>query len=234
MSLPFEYTFLGGALLGLASSLHCAGMCGPLASSLLFTATPAGTVGTRLKFIALTQTGKAFSYAMAGLAMGSLGSGFLQFFDRQIAFQVAQWAAAAAMLWVGLSVAGIVPSLAAAGSPVQRLVGRLGGPCARAQNAHPESALLAGMLWGLMPCGMVYTALASSMLTGNPIDGASMMLGFASGTVPSVTSAALGMTTLKRLARSQTSRVAIGFTIAAFGVLGALLTAPGGPFCYTP
>ena len=234
MSLHFEYTIVGGALVGLASTLHCAGMCGPIGSGLLFTVAPDRSPRQRLKAILMAQLGKAGSYALAGFALGSLGSGFFGLFNREAAFLVAQWAAAATLCWVGLSVAGYVPSLAALdrlSMPITELVTSI----RRANAAHLyDNAALAGVFWGLLPCGMVYAALLSSMLTGDAIAGAFFMLGFALGTVSSVTLASLGITSLKSLSRSDNARLAVGLTIAATGILGAILTAPGGPFCYTP
>lgn len=234
MSIPFEFTFSGGVLLGLASTLHCAGMCGPIGSSLLFTLAPEGTTAQRLKSILAAQAGKAGSYALAGFVLGSLGSGFFGMFDREAAFTVTQWASAATLSWVGLSVAGLVPSMAnldRVSLPLGQAINRV-----RSFNASYlyDNAVLAGVFWGLIPCGMVYAALLSSMLTGDALSGAFMMLGFGVGTVPSVTAASLGITGLKSLARSPNARFGIGMLIAATGILGAILTAPGGPFCYTP
>lgn len=231
MGLPFELTFAGGILLGLASTLHCVGMCGPIASGLIFSIAPELGFWARLKALLIAQVGKAASYMGAGMLLGLLGSGAYTAFDRSIGFQIAQWAGAASLGWVGLSVAGLVPSVAGLDG-LWRPLGALMTRVRRAQSALIyESAFVGGVLWGIVPCGMVYAALMTALLTGNPTNGSLLMLGFAIGTVPAVTGATLGISSLRSLRNRPGFRVGVGLLIAAIGVVGLALSAPGGPLC---
>lgn len=109
MDLPFELTFAGGVLLGLASILHSAGMRGPIASGLLFSVGPNLAFGPHAKVLMVAQAGKSASYMAVGILLGLIGAGAYTSVERSIGFQVAQWAGAASLVWVGLSVAGLVP-----------------------------------------------------------------------------------------------------------------------------
>lgn len=231
MSLPFEYTFLGGSLLGVASTLHCAGMCGPIASTMLFGLGRDLSFVQRGQSILVAQLGKAASYAFAGFVLGLVGASFASVFDRDLAFSAAQWVAAACLSWIGLSVAGLVPSLARLDLYMGPLGRRLLAVQEHLRTNRYENSLLAGMLWGLIPCGMVYSALLSSLFTADPISGGIMMLGFALGTVPAVTASSLGVTGLRNLRAWRSARVVVGLAIAFFGVVGAVLSAPGGILC---
>lgn len=228
-----EFSLLGGVLLGLASSLHCIGMCGPIASSLLFIQAPNSSIRGRAEVLLLAQTGRIFGYCVAGLVLGALGSGLYGLFDREFAYRVLQWSAAASLGWIGLSVAGLLPPLS--------LIDRLLTPISRAILAKKVApyapttlaALISGLVWGFLPCGMVYAALFTAMLTGSGSGGLLLMAGFGLGTLPSVTITALGLTTIPTFFPAERARVLIGLSIASTGTLGLLLSAPGGPLCLT-
>jgi sulfite exporter TauE/SafE len=210
-----------GFAVGLASSLHCAGMCGGIGASIAFLA-PDGGAAARLRVLAEAQAGRVAAYVAAGMVVGAFGSAVYGAFDLAAAHAMLRWAAAATLGWVGLTVAGLAPSLAPAG--LSRAVGRGWTPVQRALASRGVPLpLLSGLLWGLMPCAMVYAALFLAMVAGSASAGAATMLGFGLGTVPAVTLAALGATQLPRLARDPAARRAAGLAIAALG--GASLVA---------
>lgn len=228
-----EFSFLGGVLLGLASSLHCMGMCGPIASSLLFIQAPHSSMRRRTEVLLIAQTGRVFGYCVAGMILGTLGSEFYGLFDRESAYRLLQWSAAVSLGWIGLSVAGLLPSLS--------FLDRLLAPISRAMltpriaplASKTFATLASGLVWGFLPCGMVYAALFTAMLTGSGNGGLLLMAGFGIGTLPSVTIAALGLTGIRNLFPAHHARVLIGLSIASTGTLGLLLSAPGGPLCLT-
>jgi sulfite exporter TauE/SafE len=237
MSTPWlsvsEFSFAGGLLMGLASSLHCAGMCGAIASSMLFVLDPKGNARSRARVLMTAQMARIAAYVTAGTVLGAFGSAFYGLFDQQVAYRVLQWGAGVTLGWIGLSVAGLVPPIALLDRLMLPFTRRLvvapaGGP--RGGMAAP---LMSGALWGLMPCAMVYGALFTAMLTGTAGGGATVMLGFGLGTLPAVTLSALGLTSLAATARGPAARMVVGLLIAAAGVLGIVLSAPGGPLCLT-
>ncbi len=228
-----EFSFLGGALLGLASALHCAGMCGGIASSLVMVFNPQSTAD-RARILMLGQAGRITGYAIAGALVGLLGSGVYQAIDNTAAFYLLQLLAAAALIWVGLSVTGLLSMPAAIDRAVARTSGWLSRTMAPLQNSA-AGPYVAGLTWGLLPCPMVYAALFTAMLTGSALGGAIIMLGFGAGTLPAVTATAMGVTSLARLDMRKPARAAVGIAIALFG---ASTVIPGSPtaniFCLPP
>jgi sulfite exporter TauE/SafE len=210
---PDSLTFLGGLFLGLASSLHCAGMCGPIASSLMFAFAPGESEADRTRALAAAHAGRVLVYVASGAVLGALGSAVYGAFDQAGAFLVMRWAAAVGLGWIGLSVAGFAPSLAFVDRVAAPIAGKL-----RSASAAPRGeagAFASGLVWGLLPCGMVYGALFYAMLTGGAWSGAAVMAGFGIGTTPSVTAIALGLSRLRRLAQAPKARIAVGLSIMA-------------------
>lgn len=219
---PDNLTFLGGLLMGLASSLHCASMCGAIASSLMFAFSTGEGPSDRARALGAAYAGRILMYVAAGMIVGGVGSAFFGAFDRGSAFIVMRWAGAVALGWIGLSVAGFAPSIA--------MADRLAAPIAahlRHAQALPggSGAFASGLMWGLMPCGMVYGALFYAMLSGSALGGGAVMAGFGLGTLPSVTAVALGLSSFRRLARGERARVVVGLAIVALAVASVAVPA---------
>jgi sulfite exporter TauE/SafE len=229
---PDSLTFLGGLLMGLASSLHCAGMCGAIASSLMFAFSPGESPAERARTLLAAHAGRLMMYVAGGLVLGAAGSAFYGAFDHAAAYLVMRWAAAVALGWIGLSVAGFAPSLA--------VVDRFAAPIAQSLRFSPApafaggtGAFASGLIWGVLPCGMVYGALFYAMLSGSALGGGAVMAGFGLGTLPSVTAVALGISSFRRLARVQQARVWVGFAIIAVAAASVAVPAlASAGFCF--
>jgi sulfite exporter TauE/SafE len=229
---PDSLTLLGGLLLGLASSLHCAGMCGAIASSLMFAFASSERDADRVRALMAAHLGRVVMYVAAGAALGAIGSTIYGAFDHSHAFLVMRWAAAVALGWIGLSVAGFAPSLAIVDAVAAPITERLRfSPATRLSGGAGAFGL--GLLWGTLPCGMVYGALFYAMLTGGAVQGAAVMAGFGLGTLPSVTAVAFGLSRFRRLAQAPNARLAVGIgmmAVAAASVAAPAMTAAG--FCF--
>lgn len=160
-------------VLGLVGSLHCAGMCGPLALAL--PVPPGGTVRFLLGR-AVYNLGRVFTYSLLGLAFGLVGRTFLM---------------AGMQRWVSIALgilllAGLVASRRAAlALPVTRLVSRLQQTMAGFLQRRSLAALaVLGALTGLLPCGLVYVACAGAAATGTLLGGVEYMVAFGMGTIP--------------------------------------------------
>jgi len=209
---PDSLTFISGLLMGLASSFHCAGMCGAIASSLMFAFASGEGAAERARPLLAAHAGRLVMYVAAGMILGGVGSAFYGAFDRGAAFLVMRWAGAVALGWIGLSVAGFAPSPA--------IADRLAAPIAAHLRFTPAlpggaGAFASGLMWGLLPCGMVYGALFYAMLSGSAFAGGAAMAGFGLGTAPAVTAIALGLSSFRRLAAFRNARVAVGLAILA-------------------
>ena len=160
-------------ILGLVGSLHCAGMCGPLALALPAAGnTTPGYVLGRLAY----NLGRLVTYSLLGIVFGLAGWTFLL---------------AGLQRWVsiGLGVALLIGLFAsrklALWRPitlfVEQLKSRMSGLLRRRSLA---SLAALGLLNGLLPCGLVYVACAGATATGGILAGASYMAAFGAGTVP--------------------------------------------------
>jgi len=211
---PASLTFTGGLLMGLASSLHCAGMCGAIASSLLIAFDPNAGLARRLRTHFAAQSGRVLVYVAAGTFLGAAGAAFYGQFDHASAYLALRWAAAVALGWIGLTVTGFAPSLAGVDRFTSPLTGRL-HRLKFAAGASDRGAFVSGLIWGFLPCGMVYGALFYALLSGTALGGAQVMIGFGLGTLPSVTAVALGVASLRRLGDIAALRVGVGLAIMA-------------------
>jgi len=216
-----ELSIFGGFLAGLASSLHCIGMCGGISASLVMTLAPATDRAAQLRVALLTQLGRILAYVMAGAVLGGLSSQVYLTVDRELGFVLLRWAAALTLVYIGLSVAGIAPQLAGLDRLGGRIMALAHGPAGRrVQAAGP---VFAGMVWGFLPCGMVYAALFYAMLSADPVSGAAIMAGFGAGTLPAVLLTALGASHVLALAKRRGMRWIVGSGIILVGILSAAL-----------
>ncbi len=200
----------GGFAIGLASSLHCVGMCGGISVLLGFDRRPAG-IGATLRGQAILHGGRVASYIMLGAIAGGAGGAIFGQLDASAGYQLMRWAAAVSLAWIGLSTAGLMPvpafvrDLFAPRRTVMALIHRL----------PPDMRRLAsGLTWGLMPCGMVYGALLFALFSGAATTGAWVMLGFGLGTLPALIVAGFGFARLTALIRSRRAEKMLGIAIA--------------------
>jgi len=225
-------------LVGLAGSVHCAGMCGGIVGALSTVARPAFPLPVRTVSppflapaavqVAAYNAGRIASYALAGALAGGVAGGAASLSGLP-ALQSGAYLAANLMLaalglylmdaWRGLAV--LEQGGQALWRHVTPLLRRLG------PAATPGRMLAAGALWGWLPCGMVYSMLVTAMLSGSALGGASVMLAFGLGTLPMLAAIGLAGLRLRALFRQRGVRVACGVLVLVFGLLG-LWRAGGG------
>lgn len=207
----------GGFGLGLASTLHCAGMCGGMASGLLHFGGPKNTAES-MRIAALTHTGRILSYVFAGALVGAIGAPAIAWLDREMAFRLVQWAGAVALMWIGLSTAGLLPPLSVLDrmlAPVANILARAATP----RRGRLPTPLIGGVAWGMMPCAMVYGALFTAMLSGSVLGGGAVMMAFGLGTLPGLLAATAGFGALAAAGSRQGLRRAAGLAIGTLGFL---------------
>jgi len=165
-------------------------------------------------YIALLNIGRLLSYSLAGAITGAFGIGLLQAAGFDQAHIFLRYLAALMMAAIGLYLAGWFPQLAVLehlGKPIwqhlQPFIQRL-MPINTASRA-----LIYGMLWGWLPCGLVYMLLLMSMSAGSASQGASMMLAFGLGTLPVMLLAGLFTAWMRRFGSSQRLRQVVGLVI---------------------
>ena len=206
-------TLAGGLVLGLASTLHCAGMCGGLAALSFM---PQGRSSAAvMRSAAALHGGRISAYAMLGALAGGFGTAAMGTLDPSIGHGLLRWAAALSLGWIGLSTAGLIPGPAI----LARFVPTgLHGSGLSERGRPGARSFAAGFGWGLLPCGMVYGALLYALFSGSAMGGALVMAGFGIGTVPGLAGAAFSMAGLRAASRRPGFRMLAGLAIALAGM----------------
>ena len=203
-------SWISALTLGLVGSLHCAGMCGPLALALPDDAPRARFVLGRL----LYNLGRTLTYAAMGALFGAAGQTLaLAGFQRGISLA----AGAAILAWL------LLRGRAGTWMGARRLAGRIVAPVQRALGRllgrrGPGALLGFGLLNGLLPCGLVYLALAGAAATGSVAGGAAFMAVFGAGTVPMMLAIALAGKLVHVALRNRLQRL-VPFALATLAAL---------------
>ena len=224
---PVEYPFIAAILIGLFSSLHCLGMCGGIMGALTFSLPrevreQPQTFGL---YLAAYNLGRIGSYAAAGALLGGVGGTFYEVVSPRWAHLALQAASALLLTGIGLYLAGWFPKFA--------LLERIGVPLW--QRLEPLSrrllpvrsplyALLYGMVWGWLPCGLVYSTLLWTLTAHGSGQGALFMAAFGVGTLPAVMAAGMLTGWITRLTRLPYVRPLVGLTIIALGLATVLVS----------
>lgn len=210
-----ETALIGGMAMGLASALHCGAMCSGICGSALLFLRPESE-RQRITYLLVLQAGRITTYALLGGAGAFLGSALITP-DIAFKFRTLQWAAAIAMMAMGLAMAGMLPRVAfvdRGAVMLSRVIERVTQPL----RAWPRVAPYAlGMLWGGNACPMVYGAVFTATLTGSVSHGVTFMTGFGLGTLPALLAAGYGVSLLKVLSGRQSLQTAAGIAMAVIG-----------------
>lgn len=215
MAVPVASILVPGFLMGAAGSLHCMGMCGPLALAL--PGVPGGT-GRRIAGVLLYNGGRTLTYSAYGALFGAVG-GRIAWFGWQQRMSVGLGIALLAYLLLS-------GRLRQVGS--RRLMpfdmARLRTQLSRQLfDPRPTARLLAGILNGMLPCGLVYMALAGAALAGSSLNGMAFMAAFGFGTLPAMAGLMLTGGLLRPGLRRELSRA----YPAVLAVMGCLLILRG-------
>ncbi|CZF79386.1 sulfite exporter TauE/SafE family protein [Grimontia marina] len=169
---------------GLLGAGHCLGMCGGVAAAV--------SIGTpqnqhKLPFLLFYNGGRLFSYGIIGAIAGGLVSGVMSV---TLVTQELLWlrlVAAIMMILLALYIGRFWNGLAyieRLGQLLWKRVSPLSSKLLPLKS--PFAALPFGMLWGWLPCGLVYSALSWAAVAGNALDGLLIMLAFGLGTLPAM------------------------------------------------
>ncbi len=204
---------VSGFILGLFGSLHCVGMCGPIAFML--------PIDRKNKWLQLWQIvsyhfGRLMSYAMLGMLFGLLGKSFYFFgFQQQLSIIVG----------VIMILSIVTPSLFRRFSitkPIfaytQKVQNRLGKELKKKRN---NTFLTLGFLNGLLPCGLVYMAIFGALTMSTIGQGMLYMVLFGMGTVPLMTSVIYMAKFTNKIQRKKVRKL-IPVVVVGMGVLFVL------------
>lgn len=200
---------------GFFGSPHCLGMCGGIVGALSF-ALAQQTPRQRFLLQSVYHVGRLLSYSLLGLMVGLLGQGLLS------PLAGSKWPyifTSLMMIMFGLYLSGWwrgLDKLEVFGGKIWQAMLPLRKKFMPINSV--ARALIAGMLWGFLPCGLVYSALALALSSANPITAGSVMLAFGMGTLPMMLLAGTTAGALKQKLQQQGWRTANGLLIMAFGL----------------
>lgn len=210
-----EWSALTAAfLLGLFSSAHCVGMCGGIMGALSM-AIPANAKVRRWVILLSYNLGRIFSYALMGAIVGV----FAQQITESGGAIWLRWIAGLLLIAMGLYLANWwrgLTYLETGGRYLWTYLQPLGKALMPVDTAAKAVAL--GGIWGWLPCGLVYSALAYAMAQGHVLGGGLIMLAFGLGTLPAVLATGFVAQQLGRLLQRRQIRWSFALVVILFGL----------------
>jgi sulfite exporter TauE/SafE len=210
-----EFNAVSAFFIGLAGSLHCLGMCGGVAGALRFAIPKQASI---FPYMMSYNLGRISSYTIAGGMTGWLGqmaqASFLKGFSILsllsgimlfiMALYIGQW-------WQGLAkIEKLGKGLWQYIRPFsQRFI----------PFSSPFSALPYGIIWGWLPCGLVYSTLTWSLAAGSAMNGAMIMAMFGIGTLPALFVAGTGAGWLITILKHPLSRTLVSLSLLIYSIL---------------
>lgn len=181
-----QISYFSAFLVGFLGVVHCAGMCGGIIGAL--TISQETDNGLQKLLILLSYNlARIFSYAMAGALMGGFGWFATSWIEIHTAQGVLMLIAGLFMLALGLYLGGWwfgLNQIEQIGSHLWKKIEPAGRRLMPVKNS--KQALALGMIWGWLPCGLVYSVLIWTMSSGSAVKGALMMASFGLGTLPNL------------------------------------------------
>lgn len=203
--------FITPLTIGLIGSFHCIGMCGPIVVALPL---KKHNLAAKITGTLLYNSGRVITYSMLGILFGLLGRGI-----HMAGFQ--QWTSI--LLGVAMIISVLFPFFFREKISIGNL---FSGFAARLilrlkklfTDRSYSSLLMIGILNGLLPCGLVYVAIAGAINSGTVLSGAFFMMLFGIGTIPLLLIATLASDAIGQRLRSKMQRV-VPYFVFFLGVL---------------
>jgi len=229
-------------LVGTLGGLHCVAMCGGLLGAVgardAARAQPLHPASTVVARQATYHAGRLVTYALLGALFGAFGAATLGIVDLVPLQRAIYILANVFLLLLGTSLVLRTP-----GVPIMQRVGaRAFAPVLRAmqpvlQRSDASGRVAMGLVWGLMPCALIYSVLPLALLAGGAWQGGLVMLAFGLGTVPNLLATSVLLVGARRFMSGSAIRHAAAAMMIAFGLVGIwrVLLVPEalarGPFC---
>jgi sulfite exporter TauE/SafE len=197
-------------------------MCGSIIGTLSFSLKPeVRSNKTKMSaFILSYNFGRIFSYVLAGLIISFLESVLTLPLGEEHSHRYLQILSSLIITGAGFYIAGWFPNFAyieKTGSKFWKFIEPYGRKLIPV--AHLNQAFLFGMVWGWIPCGLVYTALALAATTGDINSSMLSMLAFGLGTLPAVLGTGMVSSFISRLSKLQTTKQIIGISLVLIAII---------------
>lgn len=220
----FNTSYLVAFVMGVFSSLHCIGMCGSIIGTLTLSLKPEirKHKKTLLTYVFNYNAGRIVSYTLAGLIVGFAEAILSAPFGLQHGHRLLQLFSALIMIGAGLYIAGWFPRFAyieKGGVFIWKKLEPFGRKLIPVKSRI--HAFLFGMIWGWLPCGLVYAALALAASTGDAQRSAFTMLAFGLGTLPSIVGLGIMTDILTELSRNERFKQLVGLMLVLLAIVAA-------------
>jgi sulfite exporter TauE/SafE len=222
-----EISYFAAFLVGLFGGVHCVGMCGGIVATLGVGLPQSQRLQWRsqLPYLLGYNSGRLISYTVAGLLVGGAGGWAGDLLLLQQAKLVLQTIAGLFMVALGLYLGGWwfgLVRLERAGGLVWRYI----EPFARTllPIRSTSQALLMGLVWGWLPCGLVYSVLIWAISAGSALEGGLLLLAFGLGTLPNLFAMGLVAGKVSSWIRKPAVVRIAGFSVIVMGI--AYVVAP--------
>lgn len=186
-SLLYQSQYIAAFIVGLMGGVHCLGMCGGIVGALSLSSRSHATFTHKLSILISYNAGRIISYTLAGLLAGYLGSVLVDHLSFQWLKSLLTLLAGGFMIALGFYLSGWwfgIAHIERIGKPIWAKLEPISKHFLPIK--HPIQALPLGLIWGWLPCGLVYSVLLWPMASHSPIDGALIMLSFGLGTLPNL------------------------------------------------
>lgn len=222
--MTIETSYIAAFLVGLLGGVHCVGMCGGIVGALCLgldnvqSKTAQQSFIKSFPFLLSYNAGRISSYTLAGILMGGIGWLGSHLFTLYSIQQTLEIIAAVFMLALGLYIAGWWKGLANVerwgGKVIWKRLEPLGRRFMPVKSYR--HAFLLGLVWGWLPCGLVYSVIIWTISTQSPLEGGLLMLSFGLGTLPNLLLMGVFASTLNQFIQQPWVRQVAGIMIMAF------------------
>ena len=213
-----ELAIIAALLAGFFGSTHCVGMCGAIVVLFEGPSSPDARFNIWLRRF-LYNVGRLFFYMLLGTVAGISGAVVTKTFGISQGLLVLRLLAALLVVAVGLNLLfdwRLTRFLEAAGA---RLWPKFSGLAKHVLPVNSAGrAIFAGFIWGALPCGLVYSAVAIAATSGSPISGASIMFAFWLGTLPTLLAVGATAQHLSRWKSRKAFRRVAGIIVILIGL----------------
>ena len=210
MELPLVAAFL----VGFMGSSHCLGMCGGI--SALVVSDQSGKPA--LSRLLLYNAGRLLTYTLIGVGLGMLGQQLVEWQQSLLAYL--RLLAAFMLIALGLYITQLwqgLRQLEKLGALLWRRVQPLSRYLLPARRAHQVLAL--GLLWGLLPCGLVYSTAVWALSLADGVQAGWLMLMFGLGTLPAMLASGMAGQWLWQLRQRPQIRLFAGSLLIVMGLV---------------
>ncbi len=203
-------------LAGFFGGGHCLGMCGPVVV-LLESGSERGA-GWPYRFV--YNAGRVLFYMLLGAVAGAFGLMLTKVAGIDAGLKILRWTAALLVIALGLNLLfnlRLLQFLESGGAVIWRKVSPVTSKLLPIRSL--SAALGAGFVWGMIPCGLVYSAAALAASSGSALTGSAVMLSFWLGTLPALLAAGVSAGRIAGWSRNPSWRRVAGSLMVVVGVV---------------